>query len=86
MSSNKFLNPDSNNGITNPYNGTLTVIDLETRKYFSANDELQKIDNFENSARDKTYVTGSIECDEVNVTKITDKVTKTVSINLDDSD
>jgi len=85
MSSNKFLNTNSS-GITNPYNGTLSVIDLETKRTFSLNDELQKIDNFENSARDKTNVTGSIECDEINITKITDKVTQSVSINLDDSD
>ena len=42
MSSNKFLNTNGG-GVTNPYNGVLSVIDLETQKYFSTNDELQKI-------------------------------------------
>lgn len=86
MSSNRFLNSDSGGGISNPYNGVLSVIDLETQKYFSANDELQKIDNFEESELNKTNITGAIECDDVLTSQIADKDSQTCRIELNDTD
>ncbi len=81
----KFLSSSEVGGISNPYNGILSVIDLETEKYFSVNDELEKIDNFENSELNKTNITGNVLCDGVVTDKITD-ATELVRIDLDDTD
>mgnify|MGYP003639398663 FL=1 len=48
------------NVLTNPFNGTFQVNDLETADTFSLNSELQKIDNFTASSATDTNITGNI--------------------------
>ena len=48
------------NVLTNPFNGTFQVNDLETADTFSLNNELQKIDNFTASSATDTNITGNI--------------------------
>ena len=46
--------------ITNPYVGTIKASDFETDDYFSLNDELQKIDNFNPSTLNNTNIAGHV--------------------------
>ena len=50
-------------GITNPYNGTIQATDFETVNHFSINDELQKIDNFQESGEGNTNISGVLNVD-----------------------
>jgi hypothetical protein len=72
--------------VSNPYNGTLEVKDIETSTFFSINDELNKIDNFEASTPNNTNVTGDLNLTgAVATTQVTD-TTKVTRIELDDTD
>ena len=61
-----------NSAITNPYNQTLKVEDLETKNYFSVEDELQKIDNFSASTPQVTNLNGRLKAGEVFTDTISD--------------
>jgi len=72
--------------ITTPYNGTIEAKDFETNKYFSINDELQKIDNLDASTINNTNINGRLHITgEMSIPKITDP-TELTRIELDDTD
>lgn len=75
------------NGISNPFNGTLKVNDLETNDTFSLNDELQKIDNFTAStqAPDITNITGLTKTTELATGRVYD-TSQSTFIDLDGTD
>ena len=59
--------------------------DAETRRYFSVNDELDKLDNFERSTPDVTTIVGKLKVDDIdtNIIYSADELTR---IEFDDSD
>jgi hypothetical protein len=71
--------------LTNPLVGTLKVEDLETKNYFSVDDELQKIDNFSASTTQVTNLNGRLKAGEVFTDTISD-AGGNVFIQLDATD
>ena len=72
--------------LVNPFNGTIEAKDFETNKYFSVNDELQKINNLDVSTANNTNINGRLHITgEMSIPKITDP-TELTRIELDDTD
>lgn len=68
---------DDAKGLPNPYVGTLKATDFETDDYFSLNDELQKIDNFNVSTATDTNLTGILKVPEIATGRIYDSTQST---------
>lgn len=72
-------------GLSNPFNGTLQVNDLETNDTFSLNGELQKIDNFTAAIGTDTNIGGTLKVPEIATGRVYDS-TQSTWIDLDGSD
>ena len=59
--------------------------DVETSRYFSVNDELDKLDNFDPSQTDVTNIVGKLKVDNIDTNTIYDH-TELTRIELDDTD